>query len=86
MAHPHLRGRGTVRQVSDPQLGAFAVPGPPVRFSRWPERTNERTDLRADLLGAGNEAVLKELVGLSDAEVAALYDDGVLVRDAALQG
>jgi crotonobetainyl-CoA:carnitine CoA-transferase CaiB-like acyl-CoA transferase len=68
--------------VSDPQLGAFAVPGPPVRFSRWPERT----DLRADLLGAGNEAVLKELVGLSDAEVAALYDDGVLVRDAALQG
>ncbi|MFZ1101821.1 MAG: CaiB/BaiF CoA-transferase family protein, partial [Hyphomicrobiaceae bacterium] len=85
MAHPHLRQRGTVRQVSDPQLGAFAIPGPPVRFSRWPERADQRTDVRADLLGAGNEAVLKELAGLSDAEIAALYDEGVLVRDAALE-
>jgi len=77
MAHPHLRQRGTVRQVSDPQLGEFAVPGSPVRFSRWPERTS----LRADRLGAHNEEILKELAGLSDAEIAALYDDGVLVRD-----
>jgi CoA:oxalate CoA-transferase len=78
MAHPHLRQRGTVREVSDPELGAFAIPGPPVRFSRWPERGA----LRADRLGAHNEAVLKELAGLSDAEIAALYDEGVLVRDA----
>ncbi len=81
MAHEHLRARGTVRQVTDPQLGAFAVPGPPVKFSRWPERT----DLRADLLGAHNEEVLKELLGLPDAEIAALYDEGVLVRDPALE-
>jgi crotonobetainyl-CoA:carnitine CoA-transferase CaiB-like acyl-CoA transferase len=81
MAHPHLTQRGTVRRVSDPQLGAFAIPGAPVRFSRWPDRT----DLRADLLGAGNEAVLKELAGLTDAEIAALYDEGVLVRDPALE-
>jgi CoA:oxalate CoA-transferase len=80
MAHEHLRQRGTVRPVSDPQLGAFAIPGAPVKFSRWPERTG----VRADLLGAHNEAVLKELVGLTDAEIAALYDDGVLVRDPAL--
>jgi CoA:oxalate CoA-transferase len=79
MAHPHLRQRGTVREVSDPQLGAFAIPGLPVKFSRWPEREN----LRADLLGAHNEEVLKELAGLSDTEIAALYDDGVLVRDPA---
>ena len=79
MAHPHLRRRGTVREVSDPQLGTFAIPGPPVRFSRWPERN----DLRADLLGAHNEEVLKELAGLSDAEIAALYDEGALVRDPA---
>jgi CoA:oxalate CoA-transferase len=81
MAHPHLRQRGTVRQVTDPQLGAFAIPGPPVRFSRWPGRT----DVGADLLGAHNEEVLRELTGLSDAEIAALYDDGVLVRDPALE-
>ena len=77
MAHPHLRQRGTIRQVSDPQMGEFAIPGPPVRFSRWPERT----DVHADLLGAHNEEILKELAGLSDAEIAALYDEGVLVRD-----
>jgi crotonobetainyl-CoA:carnitine CoA-transferase CaiB-like acyl-CoA transferase len=77
MAHPHLRQRGTVRRVSDPHLGEFAIPGPPVRFSRWPERS----DLRADLLGAHNEEILKELAGLSDTDIAALYDEGVLVRD-----
>jgi CoA:oxalate CoA-transferase len=80
MAHAHLRQRGTLREVSDPQLGRFAVPGPPVRFSRWPERTQ----LRADLLGQHNEAVLKELAGLSDVEIAALYEEGVLVRDPVL--
>jgi CoA:oxalate CoA-transferase len=80
-AHEHLRARGTVRQVSDPLLGAFAIPGPPVKFSRWPDRT----DLSADLLGAHNEEVLREIVGLSDAEIAALYDEQVLVRDPALE-
>jgi CoA:oxalate CoA-transferase len=79
MSHPHLRQRGTVREVSDPQLGTFAIPGPPVKLSRWPGRQ----DVRADLLGAHNEEVLKELAGLSDAEISALYDEGVLVRDPA---
>jgi CoA:oxalate CoA-transferase len=78
--HEHLRARGTVRRVEDPQLGAFAIPGPPARFSRWPDRG----DLSADLLGAHNEEVLKELAGLSDTEIATLYDEEVLVRDLAL--
>src|SRR5512145_1332259 len=82
MAHEHLKARGTVRQVADPLIGAFAIPGLPAKFSRWPDRT----DLAADLLGAHNEEVLRELVGLSDAEIAALYDDEVLVRDPALAG
>jgi CoA:oxalate CoA-transferase len=80
--HEHLRARGTVRRVEDPLLGAFAIPGLPAKFSRWPDRTG----VRADLLGAHNEEVLKELAGLSDAEIAALYDDEVLVRDPALEG
>jgi crotonobetainyl-CoA:carnitine CoA-transferase CaiB-like acyl-CoA transferase len=69
-----------VRRVEDPLLGAFAIPGPPARFSRWPDRG----DLSADLLGAHNEEVLRDLVGLSDAEIAALHDEQVLVRDPAL--
>ena len=80
VAHAHLRQRQTVRRVEDPQIGAFDIPGLPVKFSRWPERTA----LSADLLGAHNEEVLKELAGLSDADIAALYREGVLVRDPAL--
>jgi CoA:oxalate CoA-transferase len=80
VAHDHLRQRKTVRRVEDPQVGAFDIPGLPVKFSRWPDRT----DLRADLLGAHNEQVLKELAGLSDADIAALYREQVLVRDPAL--
>jgi CoA:oxalate CoA-transferase len=77
---PHLRERGTVRRVEDTQLGAFDIPGMPVKFSQWPGRS----DLRADLLGAHNEAVLGELLGLSGDEIAALYAQNVLVRDPAL--
>jgi crotonobetainyl-CoA:carnitine CoA-transferase CaiB-like acyl-CoA transferase len=77
--HPHLVERGTVRSVTDPELGAFAIPGLPVKFSRWPVAG----DVRAARLGEHNEQVLTEL-GLSDAEIAALYRDGVLVRDATL--
>ena len=80
VAHEHLRQRKTVRRVEDPQIGAFDIPGLPVKFSRWPDRT----ELKADLLGAHNEQVLKELAGLSDADIAALYRDQVLVRDPAL--
>src|SRR5262249_1983983 len=77
---PHLRQRGTVRSVDDPQLGTFDIPGIPARFSQWPGRS----ELRADLLGAHNEAVLRELLGLSGDEIAALYAEKVLVRDPAL--
>ena len=79
MRHPHMVGRGTVRPVQDAQIGAFAVPGMPVRFSEWPTPA----DVRADLLGEHNEAVLGEL-GLSEAEIAELYDAKVLVRDPSL--
>ena len=77
IAHPHLRARGTVREMDDPRLGRFAIPGPPVRFSRWAWRDAPR----AGLLGEDNEAVLAELGGLDAAEIAALVRDKVLVRD-----
>ena len=82
MAHPHMRERGTIRTVDDPHLGRFDIPGPPARFSAWPTPTN----LKADLLGEHNESILAELAGLSAGEIKALYAEGVLVRDAALEG
>jgi CoA:oxalate CoA-transferase len=77
MAHPHLRARGTVRRVSDETIGAFDIPGLPVKFSRWAEGS----DIAADRLGEHNEAVLRELLALTDQEIAGLYADKVLVRD-----
>lgn len=79
MAHPHMRARGTVRTVDDAHLGRFDIPGPPVRFSAWPPNPA----LKADLLGENNESVLQQVAGLSDPEIAALYEEGVLVRDRA---
>jgi crotonobetainyl-CoA:carnitine CoA-transferase CaiB-like acyl-CoA transferase len=67
-----------VRQVSDPLLGRFDIPGMPVRFSGWQPRD---TELSADLLGQHNEEILKDLAGLSDADIEALYDEKVLVKD-----
>jgi CoA:oxalate CoA-transferase len=78
MAHPHLRERKTVRRVKDPSFGEFDIPGLPVKFSDWPDRT----ELKASRLGEDNEAVLHELLGLSDAQIAQLYDEQVLIKAA----
>src|SRR5579872_3030574 len=76
MAHPHMRGRKTVRQVKDPRLGDLEIPGMPVKFSGWPDRV----DLKASKLGADNDAVLSEMLGLSSEQIAKLYTDGILLR------
>lgn len=81
VAHPHLRQRGVVRAVHDRFIGDFDIPGMPAKFSAWPDRT----DLKADLLGEHNEEILREFAGLDDAEIDALYEQKVLVRDPMLR-
>jgi CoA:oxalate CoA-transferase len=76
MAHPHLRGRKTVRRVSDPGFGEFDIPGFPVKFSDWPDRTG----LKASRLGEDNDAILREMLSLSDMELRELYNNDVLLR------
>jgi CoA:oxalate CoA-transferase len=80
MAQPHLVERGTVRQVNDLQIGPFAIPGNPVRFSAW----SDQAELKADLLGEHNEQILHEL-GLSDDDIAQLYSEKVIVQDPSLK-
>jgi CoA:oxalate CoA-transferase len=76
MRLPHLGERGTVRQVFDSQIGAFAIPGNPARFSDW----KASAGVKADMLGESNEMVLRQF-GLSPAQIKELYAEGVLVRD-----
>ena len=80
MAQPHLVERGTVRQVRDAQIGPFAIPGSPVRFSAW----SGQAELRADLLGENNEKILHEL-GLSDDDISQLYSEKIIVQDPSLR-
>lgn len=79
MAHPHLRERGTVRQVSAPTIGAFDIPGLPVKFSGW--QPPDPTSLRAPRLGEDNRGVLIDVLGFSDAEVDQLIAQRVLVEE-----
>ncbi len=81
MAHPHLRERGTVRRVRDPEIGEFDIPGLAAKFSRWPAPE----EIKADRLGEHNEEVLRDLLALSDEEIAQLYADKVVVRDPRLK-
>jgi crotonobetainyl-CoA:carnitine CoA-transferase CaiB-like acyl-CoA transferase len=63
--------------VKDRALGEFDIPGLPVKFSRWPQRAS----VEADLLGEHNEHVLREVLGLSDPEIAELYAEKIIIRD-----
>lgn len=79
IAHPHMRARGTIRDMDDPNLGTFPVPGMPARFTSW----KFQTELSAPLLGEHNGTILRELLGLDDQDLEELYDEKVLVADAA---
>jgi CoA:oxalate CoA-transferase len=77
MRHPHLNERKTIRWIDDPILGKVAIPGLPVKFSAWPDRT----ELRSARLGEDNERILHDVLEMKDDQIAKLYADGVLVRD-----
>jgi len=77
MAEPHLIERGTVREIEDPSIGRFQIPGSPVRFSAFPELAGGR----APYLGEHNRVVLTERLGYTDDEVRALEAAGVLVSE-----
>lgn len=74
MAHPHLLERGTVRNVSDPQIGSFQIPGMPMKMSAHPEPV----DQKAPYLGEHNGAVLSAHLGYDEARVRELAAAGVL--------
>jgi CoA:oxalate CoA-transferase len=81
MNHPHHRERKTVRRVYDPIMGDFDIPGMPVKFRNW----DNRTDVKASLLGQDNDDIMRDLLGMRDEDIRELYAQKVLVREPSLE-
>ena len=73
LADEHLRERGTVFEQDHPTRGRSAMIGSPVRLSNSPVEPR-----RAPLFGEHSAAVLRDLAGYSEAEVAELRAKGVI--------
>jgi crotonobetainyl-CoA:carnitine CoA-transferase CaiB-like acyl-CoA transferase len=72
---PHLRERGYTVTVDQPFLGPAVEPGLTMTF----ENATPPGPRGAAYLGEANDYVFKELLGLADAEVAALKEERALV-------
>ncbi|MDP2948834.1 MAG: CoA transferase, partial [Chloroflexota bacterium] len=71
---PHLRARGFWESVSHPEAGIWDVDGVVWRMSASPAHIR----LPAPCFGEHNDYVLRNLLGLSEAEVEALAAEGVI--------
>lgn len=74
MRDENMHDRGMLETIDHPELGRVVLPGSPLRFhgsDRLPAVASER-------LGASNEAVLGELLGLSAEAIDDLRKDGVI--------
>lgn len=74
LADEHLAARGTFVRVEDPDLGPVTVQAPVARLSETPGRI----DYLGRSLGADNEAVFGELLGVPPERMAALRAAGTI--------
>jgi crotonobetainyl-CoA:carnitine CoA-transferase CaiB-like acyl-CoA transferase len=73
----NLRARGFWETVAHPAAGAWDMEGPVWRMSRTPAHVR----LPAPRFAEHNQWVLRELLGLTDNEIAALEANGVTARE-----
>ena len=74
LADPQVLHRNMVVELGHPGGNSTRGPGNPIKLSR----TDEESFSAAPLLGQDTDKVMSELLGLSDAEIQTLKDDGVL--------
>ena len=74
LADEHLRARGVFVAVDDPDLGEMTVQAPVARLSETPGRI----DHLGRALGADNDAVYHDLLGLDDDRLAELRSAGTI--------
>jgi crotonobetainyl-CoA:carnitine CoA-transferase CaiB-like acyl-CoA transferase len=70
---PHLRARGFLASVDDPEIGPVEYPGTFVRLSETPGRVE-----RCHALGEDNLAVIGGLLNMSEEEIRGLEQSGAL--------
>jgi formyl-CoA transferase len=70
---PALRKTGTVVEVEHPKRGTYLTVGNPIKLSDSPSDVR-----RSPLLGEHTDEVLREIVGLSDAEIQAARQQGAI--------
>ena len=68
-----LRETGTVVEVDHPERGPYLSVGNPVKLSESPSEV-----VRSPLLGEHTEEIMRDVVGLSDKEIAEAKEDGVI--------
>ncbi|MDJ0820718.1 MAG: CoA transferase [Paracoccaceae bacterium] len=62
------------KMMDEPGIGRYPMPGSPMTFSRF----DRQDPVPAPALGAHTEEILGDVVGLDDAEIARLFDAGVV--------
>jgi crotonobetainyl-CoA:carnitine CoA-transferase CaiB-like acyl-CoA transferase len=75
---PQLRHLGWLTELTGTRIGRWPLAEVPVRMSRTPPYLGGRPDRAAPLYGEDNTAILTGLLGLSEAEIAELTEQGVL--------
>jgi len=73
-ADPHIHERGTLLEVDDGAGGTITVPNVVARLSGTPGTVRAS----GPALGEANDSVLREVAGLSDDDIEALRDAGVI--------
>jgi crotonobetainyl-CoA:carnitine CoA-transferase CaiB-like acyl-CoA transferase len=73
LADEHLQSRGAFFEVDHAEVGTTRHCANPVRMSR----TRQRPAAAAPLLGAHTEEVLREVLGVGEAEIADLMASGI---------
>jgi 2-methylfumaryl-CoA isomerase len=62
------------QEVEQPGIGTYLMPSSPLNF----EHSERLPPRRAPMLGEHTDEVLAEVLGLTDAEIGRLYDDGIV--------
>jgi benzylsuccinate CoA-transferase BbsF subunit len=70
---PHLKERNYYPEIEHPEMGKYFTVAPPYKLSKAPHELR-----RAPLMGEHNEYAFKEILGMSDDEIAELIVEGVI--------